>query len=138
LIVIKALNLIMDVRTKEILRLFKLSWDETEAFYDKLLNEYPGWDRLKPLRSFISELREKGEDNFFRLGTSMHVLMISRSVKHHLRDDQKYIRIEVIKTDDIEVILRDAPTTYREYRVKDFDDTRIFKLLKTLKDTLVD
>ena len=128
----------MDARTEEILRLFHLSWDETEAFYDKLLNDYPGWERLKPLRSFISELREKGEDDFFRVGTSMHALMISRSVKHHLRDDQKYIRIEVIKTDDIEVILRDGPTTYREYRVKDFDDTHIFKLLKTLKNTLVD
>jgi len=128
----------MDARTEEILRLFNLSWDETEAFYDKLLNTHPGWDKLKPLRSFISDLRERGEDDFFRLGTSMHALMISRSVKHHLRDDQKYIRIEVIKIDDIEVILRDGPTTYREYRVNDFNDTHIFKLLKTLKDTLVD
>jgi hypothetical protein len=128
----------MDARTSEILSLFHLSWGETENFYDDLINNYPGCERLKPLRSFITKLKEKGENNYFRIGTSMHALMISRSVRFRLRDDQKYIRIEVIKTNDIEVIFRDGTTIYREYRVDSFDDILIFKLLRTLKDTLVD
>jgi len=134
----KSIALIMDVRTTEILRLFHSSWEETENFYDDLISNYPGCERLKPLRSFITKLKETGENNFFRIGTSMHALMISRSLQFRLRDDQKYIRIEVIKTNDIEVIFRDGATIYREYRVNSFDGILIFKLLMTLKDTLVD
>ena len=128
----------MDTRTDEIISRFKDSWTETESFYDDLIKNHPGFEHLRPLRQFISDLRDKEEFYHFRLGTSVHFLIISRSVNHGLRSDQKNIRIEAIGKDDFEVILRDGEKLYRQYRIKTFDDIRLQKLLKTLKDTLVD
>ncbi|MCA6385324.1 MAG: hypothetical protein IM620_17755, partial [Cytophagales bacterium] len=45
---------------------------------------------------------------------------------------------EAIDTDDFEVTLRDGEKLYRQYRIKNFEDVRLTKLLRTLKDTLVD
>lgn len=64
----------MDERTTEILNRFKKSWIDTEKFYDDLISNYPGWEKLKPLRQYISELKQKGEDKSFRAGTSIHIL----------------------------------------------------------------
>jgi len=128
----------MDERTKEILRLFNLSWTETESTFDELINNHLGFERLTPLISFIQKLKNEGENNHFRIGTSMHILMFSRSVKFGLRADQKFITIEMISDKDIEVTFRDGRTIFRKYRINSFDDPRISKSLKALKDTLVD
>ena len=74
----------MDERTAEILHRFKSSWAEAKNFYDELIANYPGWDKLNPLRTFIDTLQGKGEENHFRLGTSIDRLLISRSVDHGL------------------------------------------------------
>lgn len=128
----------MDTRTEEILSRFTKSWNDTESFYDDLINNYPGWERIIPLRNYISKLKQNGVDKFFRLGTSVHALMISRSVNFGLRDDQKYIKIEAVNLNDYEIALRDGHKTYREYRISNLDDSRLEKLIKTLKSTLVD
>ena len=93
---------------------------------------------MKPLRCFISKLRLDGEDKFFRIGTSIHILIISRSVDFGLRRDQKFIKINVIDFDDFEIIMSDAEKVYREYRINNLKDIRLLKLLQTLKDTLID
>jgi hypothetical protein len=59
----------MDERTQEILKRFSDSWTETEAFYDDLIANYPGFERLIPIRQFIATLKQSGYDKFFRLGT---------------------------------------------------------------------
>ena len=128
----------MDERTIEILNRFSKSWAETENRYDDLIYNYEGFERLKPLRHFILTLKEKGEDKYFRLGTSMHTLVISRSVNHGLRTDQKHLKIEAIDINDFEVIFRDGDKVYREYRIKSLDDIKLTNLLQTLKHTLVD
>jgi hypothetical protein len=128
----------MGTRADEILKRFKDSWTETESFYDGLINNHPGFEHLRPLRQFISNLRHNEEFNHFRLGTSVHFLIISRSVDHGLRSDQKNIKIEAIDIEDFEVTMRDGEKIYRQYRIKDFEDVRLRKLLTTLKDTLVD
>ena len=128
----------MDTLTEEILNRFRKSWSETEVSYDDLINNYPGWDRVKPIREYISKLKIDGEDNFFRLGTSMHALLISRSVNFGLRTDQKYIKIEAVNMNDYEVTMREGDKVYREYRISNLDDSRLAKLLLTLKSTLVD
>jgi hypothetical protein len=128
----------METRTDEIIKRFKDSWTETESFYDDLIKNHPGFEHLKPLRQFISDLKDKEEFNHFRLGTSVHFLIISRSVAHGLRTDQKSIKIEAINTADFEVTFGEGEKLYRQYRIKDFKDVRLTKLLKTLKDTLVD
>lgn len=127
----------MDNRTNEILIRFDKSWTETEQSFDDLINNYSGFDRLGFLREFISELRKNGEDKFFRLGTSMHTLIISRSVNFGLRLDQKHIKIEAFN-DKYEVIFQDGEKVYRKYTVNNLNDNRITKLLQTLKNTLVD
>ena len=63
--------------------------------------------------------------------------MISRSVSHGLRTDQKYITIDAYNK-KFEVTLRDGNRTYRQYMLVDLSDERLGKLLKTLKYTLVD
>ena len=127
----------MDDRTTEILKRFKNSWAETEQFLDELIDKYAGFERLKPIRQFIATLKQNGEDKFFRLGTSVHILIISRSVNHGLRLDQKHIKIDAFDT-KFEVTLCDGNKVYRQYLVDNLDDNRVTKLLRTLKDTLID
>jgi hypothetical protein len=55
----------------------------------------------------------------------------------YLRYYQKYITIEAINT-DFKVTLQDGDKVYRQYLIQNFQDARLMKLLKTLKDTLVD
>ncbi len=130
----------MDPRTEKILNLFHDSWTETLLWYDDLINNYSGFERLKPLREFILKLRAEGEDVFFRIGTSMiltHGLIISRSVNNRLRKDQKYISVEIYDH-SYHVTFREDTVIYREYKLQSLNDPRMYKLLKTLKDTLVD
>jgi hypothetical protein len=127
----------MDNRKSEILKRFKQSWIETELFLDDLIDNNYGFERLKPVKQFISTLKQNGEDKFFRLGTSIHILIISRSVNHRLRLDRKHIKIEVLDT-KFEVTMCEGNKVYRQYKVDSLDDNRVTKLLRTLKDTLVD
>lgn len=127
----------MNEKTAEILNRFKDSWNETENRFDDLIKNYPGFEFLIPVRQFMSKLRENGADNYYRIGTSMHTLVISRSVEHGLRYDQKCIKIETFDN-CFYVIFCDGYKVYREYRLDSLDDIRMSKLLNTLKDTLVD
>ncbi|OOQ59641.1 hypothetical protein [Mucilaginibacter pedocola] len=124
-------------RTAEILHRFEASWSETELHYKDLLDNYPGWERTRPVLKFIEELRAAGWGKYFRLGTSIHRLIISRSVNFGLRADQKYVMIEAYDN-QFEVTLRDGYKSYRKYRVDNLYDERVMKLLETLKGTLVD
>ncbi|MEM6516963.1 MAG: hypothetical protein AAF688_12325 [Bacteroidota bacterium] len=132
----------MDNRTEEIIRRFEKSWTETESFYRDLLENYDGFSFVEPILELIRKMKDSGESQNFRIGTSMHTLVISRSVDHGLRNDQKEIRIE--KVNDLkdgfeyEVIMRQGDELYREYRVTDLSDERVMKLIKTLKKTLID
>ena len=128
----------MDERTAEILDRFIKSWSDTEKFYDDLITNYRGLEKLKPLRQYISALIQQGEDKYFRAGTSLHMLILSRSVDFGLRKDQKYLKIETIDANDFEVILRNGKEVYQEYRINNLNDYRLTNLLQTLKHTLVD
>jgi len=128
----------MDSRTEEILKRFKESWDQTEARFDGLIESDDWFRRLMPIRAFISKIKGEGYANHFRLGTSMHALLLSRSVNFGLRIEQKRIKIESVDVNDFEVALSDGDKIYRQYRLRDLNDERISKLLKTLKSTLVD
>lgn len=125
-------------RTTEIVNRFTISWRETQIRYDKLINSDTNWNKLIPVQQFISTIIQNSEDCYFRAGTSMSNLIISRSVDFGLRLDQKYIIIEVIAIDDFEVTFRDGETVYRTYRITKLTDSRLINLLKTLKRTLVD
>lgn len=127
----------MDDRTTEILKRFENSWTETQQFIDDLIDKHSGFERLKPIRQFITTLKQNGGDKFFRLGTSIHILVISRSVNHGLRLDQKHIKVDAFDT-KFEVTFRDGNKVYRQYMVDSLNDNRVTKLLKTLKDTLID
>lgn len=127
----------MDERTKEIVKRFKHSWSETEVFYNDLITNYPGFECLNPIRQFIETLKQNGEDKYFRLGTSVHILVISRSVNHGLRLDQKHIKIDAFDS-KFEVTLHDGNQVYRQYVVENLSDNRVAKLLRTLKDTVID
>jgi len=126
----------MDNRTIEITKQFQNSWEETQKVFDSLDND--GFERLKPLKIFIAELKEKGENNHFIIGSSLNRLIFSRSVDFGLRDDQKRIMINPLALNDYEIIFSNGFKKYREYRISDLADNRLTKLLKVLKDTIVD
>lgn len=65
---------------------FLLSWDDVEEFYNNV-----NIDSIKGIISFIKELRNRGYDKVFRAGTSLYSLVLSRSKRHGLREDQKSI-----------------------------------------------
>ncbi len=127
----------MNERTIEILNRFSRSWADTEGFYDNLIENHSGFERLQPVRQFIQTLKLNGDDKFFRLGTSIHILIISRSVEHRLRLDQKHIIIDAFD-EKFEVTLRDGNKVYRQYIVDNLDDIKVTTLLNTLKSTLID
>ncbi|BFP39603.1 hypothetical protein FGF1_04480 [Flavobacteriaceae bacterium GF1] len=132
----------MDNRTEEIIKRFEDSWTETENFYRDLFESHEGFSFVKPILELIREMRDSGESQNFRIGTSMHTLVISRSVNHVLRDDQKEIRIEwineLIDGFEYEVVMRQGDKRYREYKVTDLNDERVIKLIKTLRGTIID
>jgi hypothetical protein len=102
---------------------FLMSWDEVEEFYKEV---------NLPIRAGIMQLiktmRQKGFDKTLRAGTSLYDLMLSRSRRHGLNQQQPYVRFSfqyiksvmevrtwkkevltfdaVIYTDDIEKILK--------------------------------
>ena len=127
----------MDERTEEIVKRFSESWDETQKFYSHLIDEVTGWDKLIPVYLFIQKQKKAGQYKFFRLGNSVHHLIISRSVASGLRPDQKFIKVDV-RDKSFVVSLRDGTKMYREYTIKDLEDERFTGLLQTLKSTLVD
>lgn len=65
------------------------------------------------------------------------MLIISRSVNQGLRPDQKFIKIDTCDS-KFEVTFRDGDKVYRQYMVDTLDDTRVTKLLRALKGTLID
>ena len=126
----------MDSRSTEITKRFQDSWEETQRTFD--LFDNGGFERLKPVKKFIAYLKEKGEDNHFRIGTSLYRLIFSRSVERGLRDDQKRIIIDTIALNDYEIIFSNGFNKYREYRISNLNDERLTKLLETFKETFVD
>ncbi len=128
----------MDDRTKEILNRFNASWDETEEVYKDLINNHEGFEKLKPILNFIKKLRSKGENSHFRIGTSVHILVFSRSVNFGLRDDQKSLAIDAIYVGEYQVTFKEGSKIYRQYSMNTFDEETIMKLLATLKGTLID
>ena len=132
----------MDNRTQEIIKRFEASWTKTERFYRDLLENHKGFGFVKPILELIITMRNSGESQNFRIGTSMHTLVISRSVSHGLRDDQKEIRIERINDlpngFEYEVILRQGDQRYQEFRVTNLKDDNVMNLIETLKETLID
>lgn len=127
----------MQNRTQIILNQFAESFTETDLYFKDLIDNYSGFERLKPISKFILDLKKKGQSSYFRFGTSIHRLLISRSVEHRLRPDQKYIIIEAYN-EKFEITFRDGEKTYRQYMLEDLSDERLTKLLKTLKHTLID
>ena len=128
----------MKDRTTEILKRFQTSWNETEAFFRDLYENYEGFGFVKEILELIEELRKEGKNSCFRLGTSIHYLVISRSVDHGLRRDQKCIRIESIEDAGFKVVLRDGDKVYREYQMIDLKNEKLKRLIKTLENTLID
>ncbi len=127
----------MKSRNEEILNRFEKSWNETYDRFQTLINK-GDFDELLPISDLISEMKDKGEWKYFRIGTSMFTLIFSRSLDFGLRTDQKYLKIEAIDFKLYEVTFRDAYKVYREFLISDLKDTRLTKLLHTLKELSLD
>jgi hypothetical protein len=75
---------------------FMQSWDRIAQFYDS--NKFPPRHLVLPSKDFvlpfIAELRRAGYDRKLRAGQSMWTLVLSRSRRHVLRDEQPSIRFQ--------------------------------------------
>ena len=69
---------------------FLASWDKMEEFYGKWMREYMDVD---PVRELMATLREKGYDEQLRAGQSLSTLILSRSRRHGMRPEQKFVAI---------------------------------------------
>ncbi|MFZ4768808.1 MAG: hypothetical protein ACOYLO_01415 [Ferruginibacter sp.] len=127
----------MSATAEEILDRFRESWIATEKIYNNLIDSYPGFNRLIPVYIFIQKLRDAGQDKFFRLGSNNNHLIFSRAIDPELRADQKFLKLEA-KDDSYEITLKDAKKMYRQYKIKDLEDSRLTGLFEILKETLVD
>ena len=126
----------MDNRSLEIVSRFENSWKKTEYTLESLCEN--GFERLLPVRNFIVELKQKGENQHFRIGTSLYRLIFSRSVDHGLRDDQKHIVIDTVNNYEYIITFKDGLKAFRRYKINDLHDPKLTRLLATLKRTLVD
>ncbi|MGG9962916.1 hypothetical protein [Ferruginibacter sp. SUN106] len=124
----------MDATPVDIATKFSDSWIETVQFYNGLIDDDPGFDRLIPLTIFIHQLKRKGADKFFRLGNSMQDLIFSRSIEPGLRPEQKFVAVQAIRNSFV-VSLREGKKLHKEYTIKDLEDDRLTDLLQVLKDT---
>jgi hypothetical protein len=127
----------MDTATEEIISRFNKSWVATEASFEDLINNYPGFDILIPVYRLIQKLKQAGAYKFFRLSVSMQDLIFSRSYEPALRPGQKYIVLKA-KDNCFTVTLKDAAKMYKQYTIKDLEDERFTDLLQTLKEIPID
>lgn len=134
----------MKKRTETIQKIFENSWSETVEFYDDLLTNRQ-WYFLIELRTFLSELQYLGYDRKFRIGTSIHRLIFSRSIDHGLRVDQKQILIEPYPNGKYDIRFYDF--TSPGDKIRTYDDfitdkltgnKRLLNNLNKLSHTLVD
>jgi hypothetical protein len=128
----------MYARTQEIIRLFKLSWQQVKERFEELLFKFDFEPKyVQPYIDFINEIIATRQDEHFRAGTTVHNLMISRSVNHGLRMDQKYIKLEIFDH-GFDAVFRDGEKEYRSYKIENLKDPRFLNLLKTLESIVVD
>lgn len=127
----------MDTATEEIISRFSKSWEATEASFEDLINNYPGFDTLIPIYRLIQRHKQAGAYKFFRLSVSMQDLIFSRSYELALRPGQKCIALKA-KDNCFVITLKDAAKMYKQYTIKDLEDKRFTDLLQTLKEIPID
>lgn len=124
------------MNNREIENQFQKSWIETELFFDNLIGN--GFSKLIPIKKLIIDLSQRGNNKYFRLGTSMYTLIFSRSVDFGLRPNQKNLRVEVKNKNYYNVRLGDADSIDSKYDIQDISDDKIINLLEILKNTPID
>jgi hypothetical protein len=109
---------------------FLTSWDNIEEFYK-------GKSPLSQKgRRLIANMREAGYDKVLRAGTSMWTLMVSRSRRHGLRDDQPWIAF-AIGDDDMDVTVSiDGVETFSGLEIA--FTPRVDAMLKRLAEKEID
>jgi hypothetical protein len=110
---------------------FILSWDIIENFYCEI-----NLDNKNEILQLIKEMREKGFERTLRAGQSLYSLVLSRSRRHGLREDQNSISFsfDFIKS-AMEVRTRKGDKF--EFDKIVYNDT-IEKLLKTIELERID
>jgi hypothetical protein len=71
---------------------FARSWDLVERSYLSLVAQ-PDGENCKPALELVREMRRRGYDRVFRAGLAAFSLVLSRSAKHGLRNDQSFVQI---------------------------------------------
>src|SRR5690606_31292661 len=70
------------------------SWRQIHEFVDGFPDDHPYWQRWKPMvRAVLSELEHRGLDSAFRVGQSMHHIVIS-TLDHHGLNDEPRVTLE--------------------------------------------
>lgn len=127
----------MEEITAGVLKQFEESWEQTEETFANFIDTHAGCEHLIPVYLFIQKMKDAGNNHIYRLGTSLHQLIISRSAGEGLRADQKFIRIEAFD-DSFEATLADGNKMFRQYKMEELSDPNLVNLLEALKSTPID
>lgn len=105
---------------------FILSWDEIENFYQELELE-----KKREILNLIKQIRERGFDKTLRAGQSLYTMILSRSRRHGLKDNQNSISFsfDYIKS---KMEVRTKQGQKFEFSKIEYNDT-IDKLLRTIE-----
>jgi hypothetical protein len=121
---------------------FIRSWDKVERFFevqDFFSRRKPGRQgHLKYVKSVLHTLRRRGYDKTLRAGQALDNLVLSRSVKHGLRQGQRSLMIDFGAPAPFHVWYY-WPATTDEFETKDvLNDSRIQNLLTRLLEQPID
>lgn len=118
---------------------FIRSWNNVEDFYREI-NKYSK-EKFSGILRFISQLRVKNNDRTFRAGTSFMALVISRAMRHGLRDGQPCLIFQF--TDDSKIDIYTSQKARLDEKIElcshGFEVTSdIENLLKQLEQEVID
>lgn len=105
---------------------FIKSWDEAERFYAGIQIV-----RKEEILGLIRLLRSKGFDKSLRAGTSLFSLVLSRSIQHGLRPEQRHLAISFVFIKSVmEVRTWHETKNFDEIAYYDYIDARLKQLVQ--------
>ena len=110
---------------------FILSWDNIEAFYREL-----NLDKKPEILQLIKQMRENGFERTLRAGQSLYTLILSRSRRHGLRENQNSISFS-FKFIKSAMEVRTQKGERLEFDKIEYNET-INKLLRTIELESID
>ena len=113
---------------------FRSSWIAMHEFFTDLVENYDGSQHVRPMLGLIAKFQSCGYDARFRAGQSLHYLMISRSAKHGLDENDPSISFYSAGNEQFNLRYWESKRQLVEYdfELSDFEPTEDSSVQKLL------